>query len=739
VERCPLIPRLRLGGLLALYLALALWHSVVNPLFESPDERFHIGVVVHLVRAGSLPVQVPGRETLWQQEGSQPPLYYMLLAALTRGLGLPLNDFEILYHPNPHAAPGDASRVANRNLALHGPMESFPWRGAALTLHFWRAVSVLLSALTVFATVQAIALLFPGHPSLSLGAGLLVALNPMFLFISGSINNDNLVNATAALTLWLLALRLRRGFAVRRVVGLGLALGAAALAKLSGLVLWPLTAVFLLGIATRERRWARGLREIAVVFGIALSLCAWWFIRNLILYRDPTGLSVMLDIAGRRSATWADLAGEFEGFRRSFWGVFGAMNVLMPVWAYEALDLGTALAILGLVLRVGRVAWEARRARRWGEPWAIGLWLLAYGILLFGAFLRWTSQTMASQGRLMFPAIGPIALALWAGWEEVAGRIGRGCRWWTPLPAAFLGSLALWAPLLWIAPAYRPPDFPIPRVPPQRLEATFGGTFRVWGYELGPAELRPGGTLELTLYLETLQAPTRDWSLFVHLVDDLDIILTQEDRYPRQGLVRATALRPGERWAELVRLRVPDAVVAPACLSLVMGFYDRHTWERLPAQGPDGVSLGDHVRFGDLILQPRPGGYPNPVSYRFGGRIELVGFELAPRRVRPGEAVRLILYWRALRPVEQNYTVFTHILEPPQTLWGQEDRPPDPPTSRWQVGIVYSESYTLRVKPETPPGFYEIEVGLYRPETGERLRLPDSRDFVLLSRIRVEP
>jgi hypothetical protein len=89
--------------------------------------------------------------------------------------------------------------------------------------------------------------------------------------------------------------------------------------------------------------------------------------------------------------------------------------------------------------------------------------------------------------------------------------------------------------------------------------------------------------------------------------------------------------------------------------------------------------------------------------------------------------------------VEQNYTVFTHILEPPQTLWGQEDRPPDPPTSRWQVGIVYSESYTLRVKPETPPGFYEIEVGLYRPETGERLRLPDSRDFVLLSRIRVEP
>jgi len=52
--------------------------------------------------------------------------------------------------------------------------------------------------------------------------------------------------------------------------------------------------------------------------------------------------------------------------------------------------------------------------------------------------------------------------------------------------------------------------------------------------------------------------------------------------------------------------------------------------------------------------------------------------------------------------------------------------------------VVYPETYTLRVKPETPPGFYEIEIGLYRPDTGERLRLPDGRDSLLLSRIRVQ-
>ncbi|RME34488.1 MAG: hypothetical protein D6793_08510 [Thermoflexia bacterium] len=308
------------------------------------------------------------------------------------------------------------------------------------------------------------------------------------------------------------------------------------------------------------------------------------------------------------------------------------------------------------------------------------------------------------------------------------------------LPAAFLGALALLAPVLWIAPAYRPPDLPVPAEIPNPLEATFGDEFRLLGYDLRPSALEPGDTVDLALYLEALRPPTRDWSLFVHLVDDLEIILAQDDRYPRQGLVRATQLRAGERWAEVFRLRVPDTAVAPARLSLRMGFYNLRTWERMPVRSQPRSAAewrSDHIAFGDLALRPRPGPYPNPVSYRFGDRIELVGYEMAPRRVRPGEAMVLTLYWRALGPTEHDYTVFTHILEPPQTIWGQEDRPPTPPTSQWRAGEVYRETYTLRVKPETPPGFYEVEIGLYRPDTWERLRLENGHDFLLLSRIRV--
>jgi len=729
--------------LLLLYLSLALLYSAVNPLFESSDEMWHIGMAVRLARGEGLPVQRPGEETPWRQEGSQPPLYYALLAGLTRGFGLSLDDFEAIYIRNPYAWLGDPSRIANRNQVLHGSWERFPWRGAVLTLHLWRLVSVALGLLTVLATVNTVHLLFPDRPGWALGSGLLVAVNPMFLFIAASVNNDNLVNAATAAGLWLMALRFRyQGDRKGRpywphAVLLGLTLGAAALAKLSGLTLWPVALALLLGLAWRERQWRRGLLETALVFAIALALCSWWFWRNWALYRDPSGLSVMLDIVGRRRATAADLLREFQGFRWAFWGVFGWMNVLMPVWVYYALDAWTALAALGLLIRAGRGLARALCARAWGEEWAIGLGLLGYVAVLFVAFLRWTAQTPASQGRLMFPAIGPISLGLWVGWEQIVRGMVRSRSAGFILhilPSVFLSLLALLAPVRWIAPAYRPPDLPVPAEIPNPLEATFGDEFRLLGYDLHPSSLEPGDTVDLTLYLEVLRPPTRDWSLFVHLVDDLDIILAQDDRYPRQGLVRATQLRAGERWAEVFRLRVPETAVAPARLSLKMGFYDRRTWERMPVAG-QADSLR-YVSFGELALRPRPGPYPNPVSYRFGDRIELVGYEMAPRRVRPDEAVVLTLYWRSLGPTEHDYTVFTHILEPPQTIWGQEDRPPTPPTSQWRAGEVYRETYTLRVKPETPPGFYEVEIGLYR--TGERLRLPDGRDFLLLSRIRVQ-
>ena len=90
-----------------------------------------------------------------------------------------------------------------------------------------------------------------------------------------------------------------------------------------------------------------------------------------------------------------------------------------------------------------------------------------------------------------------------------------------------------------------------------------------------------------------------------------------------------------------------------------------------------------------------------------------------------------------------DYTVFTHVLQPPETIWAQRDQPLSPPTSSWSVGQLISNTYDLKIKPETPLGVYEFEVGAYEPKNFDRLRLitDDGRitdNFVLLSQVRVK-
>ena len=70
-----------LGAILAAYVVLATIYSVVTPIFEASDELWHYPMVQYLATHGlQLPPQDPGVATAWRQEGSQPPLYYLMAA-----------------------------------------------------------------------------------------------------------------------------------------------------------------------------------------------------------------------------------------------------------------------------------------------------------------------------------------------------------------------------------------------------------------------------------------------------------------------------------------------------------------------------------------------------------------------------------------------------------------------------------------------------------------------------------
>ena len=127
-----------------------------------------------------------------------------------------------------------------------------------------------------------------------------------------------------------------------------------------------------------------------------------------------------------------------------------------------------------------------------------------------------------------------------------------------------------------------------------------------------------------------------------------------------------------------------------------------------------------------------------------GQQIRFLGYDLHHSPSKPGGQVYLILYWQALGKIEEDYTVFTHLLDSEGRLRAQKDNPPVSgllPTSAWEVGEFIQDRYILPLAPDVPPGEYQLEIGMYQLETGQRLEvrggLEGRGDRILLGAVEV--
>ncbi|HRE49336.1 MAG TPA: glycosyltransferase family 39 protein [Aggregatilineales bacterium] len=776
-----------LPALLAAYLALATLYSIVTPVFEASDELWHYPMVRYMAQNSlGLPLQTPGVATTWRQEGSQPPLYYMMAALLTGWIDT--SDMDSVRRINPHADIGVIVPDENANMTIHNPaVRGFPWRGTALAVHLARFLSVLLGAVTVLMTYRLAAELFPPPsfpPWLTLLAGVFTAFNPMFLFISGSVNNDNLANALAAALLVQIVRLLKRTDlpTLRELIWLGVLAGAGMLAKFNIGFLLPIIALALGMLALRRRDLRFFLRAALVTGGLTILIAGWWYLRNWQLYGDPTGLNVFIQIVGARPipANAAQLWAERHTFLMSYWGFFGGVNVPLPDALYTGFNL-IALIAVGGVLAVGivsrhtltEIAAPGRSALLFGRALTVG-WIA----VLFLGLLRWTSETWASQGRLMFSAIAPLSLWLAVGlWglgrltPLLHWRIGFVAGWWFAVTAIF-------APLV-IARAYDDPyaGEAIPYYYAVAPASTFNtATFREPGSTAPAIELRYSGNFKaarpgqyVTFCATFAIRPgfhlTRDWSLFVHVETLSGVILAQRDVYPGQGLWATSLLStsPQRRWCNRIAVQIPDYAYVPTPIGLnnirlFLGFYDLKTGERMPVHIQPAFgrpSEATRVQISTGRLDPRTAGAktPNPMAVNFGGEIELIGYEVNPSSLTAaaGEAVEVTLYWRRLRPLTNDYRVFVQLLQPNTTnVFAASDAMPagwSRPTTTWAEGEIIRDTHTLTIRPDAPPETWQIVAGAYLPgeaQTFQRLRIvtPDggqAEDYVSLARFKILP
>jgi len=789
--------------ILAAFFALGIAYDVATPLFEKPDEIWHYPYVKYLADGQGLPTRdLTQAQPLMRQESTQPPLYYVTAALAT--FWIEDDDWQDLVWLNPfwgYNAPGTVND--NKNRVFHTDRERFPYRGAVLAVRTARLVSVIWGAITVLATYLIALELFPKRRPFAAGAAALVAFNPQFIFISSAVSNDSAVSALCTLALWLMLRLVRRGVSTRRLVWLGLTVGLALITKASALALLPVAVV-----AIAITAWSKGsgwtspsrsqsltadcqirrqpagsddpaganrdvlfLKGCIIVFCVAAIVAGWWYVLNWQLHGDPLGLWVHQEIVGpgRPALTLAEWIHEFSQMELSFWAAFGWGNVHAHPWIYTVLRVAVRLGALGLLILIIRnkakltdVSLRVKRSnpqlsrglfRRFAprnDTWPGLALLMLWSLLVFAALLRWLQWVFAPSGRHLFPAISSVAILLLLGLLQLVPRRLRGQA--TALLAGAMLVFAIICPLAYIAPAYaKPPVLSEAAIEtiPDRLDVNLGEVMKLLGYNLQPAtyNLQPGDSLAVTLYWQSLAKMNQDYAVFVHLLDENDLILAQRNTFPGLGSFPTTLWQVGDAIADTYTLTLPETTYAPSSAQLEVGLFDFATGDRLLVYEAKGEPAGDNVRFEQIKVLPRSEtGPPNPVHFNFGNKIALTGYEMDRRKAEPGETIHLTLYWQGLAEMEDDYTVFVHLLREGDQIWAGADRQPQggaAPTSSWSKRQVVVDEYELVMAPDAPPDVYEVEVGLYLAETGDRLDLLDQDgrlmgNRILLSKVRVE-
>jgi hypothetical protein len=138
---------------------------------------------------------------------------------------------------------------------------------------------------------------------------------------------------------------------------------------------------------------------------------------------------------------------------------------------------------------------------------------------------------------------------------------------------------------------------------------------------------------------------------------------------------------------------------------------------------PVGVEWFGNARITRYSTAAAPLGL-HPLEAAFAGQLELVQLAFDEGPVQPGEVLHVTLSWRALDPLETDYTVFVHLTDEGERVWAQHDTQPVDgarPTSSWRPGEEIGDNHGLLLPADIPAGEYRIALGLYDATTGWRL------------------
>ncbi|MEW5959416.1 MAG: hypothetical protein AB1801_16965 [Chloroflexota bacterium] len=279
------------------------------------------------------------------------------------------------------------------------------------------------------------------------------------------------------------------------------------------------------------------------------------------------------------------------------------------------------------------------------------------------------------------------------------------------------------------------------------VEANFANQVKLLGYELGANRVEPGGGIPLTLYWQGLDWLGDDYTIFVKLLAADQTVHGGRDRLPQEGY-RTLYWAPGEIVVDSFGAPVdPDAPAGVYFLNV--GLYQTVNGQAvsLPLMQDGQLLETSSLNLGPVKVGSTPPGWTVAAAepqvtldqpFGAGPNLILLGYDLTDAEGQPlqhatrnTQHLRLTLYWRSESTLPLDYTTFVHLRNAAGETVAQQDQPPLGgvyPTSLWEPGELIADEITLTLPAELPAGKYELVIGLYDFQTGQRLTVPGNAE-----------
>ena len=713
------MPNIPLSPFQIMILAFAIMgviYTFLTPVFEGSDELEHYALIEAYANN-----QVD--DSLFAEIGTQPPLSYEVTSWILSAVNP--DNINALRQPNPYVSEGLINSFDNKNLVLHD-VEG----GSATAIYVLRLLNIALGLGSIWLVYESAKLVVGQRKPVALLAVGLMAFNPMFLYVSASVNNISLSILLNSLVVYFLLRLTQTSFALPQAILLALSVGLAGITAIGGWVLLPITLVALLWMGYRTKKWgqyALSFGLVAINWGIFAS---WWYVNNFNDYESILGIAP--EIVTSTSQT----------FSVGYWGLFGANNIVTFGLFYALITLILLFALVGFVFLLLQLFsirdFTYARRELAQNALILGMMIVAFIIVQFVMPVR-------SGYLLPFASIVSIFLAIGLGeviwWilffsfsteglhvappQLVPERI---LRFGMLYPIGFLGMVALFVPLTNFSTWYAQPE-PIEELPAnaQQVYAEYGDIALV-GYILRDSRYNSGDTIPVTLYWQVLETSDRDYTVAIGLHDHLGRVFAGHQSYPGGGLLRTSQWKQGDIFADRYQLTIPRSLTSRLPLYLQVRWFDHATQTVLEPHTADGQALGN-VSLNAGILFPTRLQISVPEhsveledAVEFSEMFRLVAYQII------GDEVTIV--WEANQTIIENYVAFVHLVDENGQLVAQSDVTPKVPTRYLRDRERFLTEHTLEyfLNSEEP---IIANIGWYTVVEDEITRLTIDEDMTI--------